>query len=98
MADKEVWVQLYIGKDKCGDVFDIDHVPNAVDDLKKKVYQDRDKVLGHCSSQHLVVYDQGTKLPTEEAPLKAREAVSPGTTYENPLRVVAPVGNQSGKK
>ena len=96
MADKEVWVQLYIGKTKSGEVFSIHPVPNNVDHLKKQVYQDSDKVLGHCNAQHLVFYNQGTELPTEEAPLRPGMAVPTGTTDENPLRVVAPV-NQSGK-
>ena len=96
MADKEVWVQLYIGKTKSGEVFSIHPVPNNVDHLKKQVYQDSDKVLGHCNAQHLVFYNQGTELPTEEAPLNAWDGVPKDTTGQNPLRVVAPV-NQSGR-
>jgi hypothetical protein len=100
MPDDEVWVQLYIGEDKCGDVFDIDHVPKNISALKKAVYDAMDKDLGHCNAARLVVYNRGTGVPEgKEVPLRPGKAVPTGTTDENPLRVVAPAieENRQGK-
>jgi hypothetical protein len=102
---EEVWVQLYIGKDKSGrevksgDVFDIDHVPNNISALKKAVHQAKGKSLGHCDTADLVVYKAGTESPPkEEDELDPGEAVPTATTSKNPLRVVAPANlNQQGK-
>jgi hypothetical protein len=49
----DVWIQLYIGQDKSGDAFDVDHVPTNISALKKAVYQARDKSLGHCNAADL---------------------------------------------
>ena len=97
MADEEVWVQLYIGKDKSGQVFDIDHGSKiTISALKKAVYQASAKSLEHCDPRSLEIYEAGTEFPTEEAPLRPGLNVPTGSTDEKPLRVVAPV-NQSGK-
>jgi hypothetical protein len=94
---EEVWVQLYIGKDKSGDVFDIDHVPNNISALKKAVHQANSNSLGHCDASQLFVYKAGTESPRiEEVKLRPSSIVPKTTTDENPLRVLAPV-NQSGK-
>jgi hypothetical protein len=86
-----VWVQLYIGEAKCGEVFDIDHVPKNISALKKAVYDAMDKDLGHCNAARLVVYSTGTDFPKEEeVPLNAWDGVPKDTTGPNPIRVVAP--------
>jgi serine/threonine protein kinase len=86
------WVQLYIGKDKGGDVFKIRVGANQdIDDLKKAVHQAKGKSLGHCNAADLVVYEAGTELPRkEEVKLRPSSIVPKNTTDENPLRVLAP--------
>jgi hypothetical protein len=97
MTDNEVWVQLYIGKTKSGEVFSIRPVPNNVDHLKKAAYAAKDKSLEHCNAADLVVYNAGTDFPKEEeVPLFPDDHVSIDTTARNPLRVVAPE-KQPGK-
>jgi hypothetical protein len=91
MAD-EIWVQLYIGEDKSGDVFKMGARGNQdIDDLKKAVHQARGKSLGHCDAADLLVYKAGTQFPSkEEDKLRPSSSVPKDTTDENPLRVVAP--------
>jgi hypothetical protein len=90
MAD-EVWVQLYIGEDKSGDVFDIDYVPNNVSALKKAVHQANGNSLGHCDARQLDVYKAGTQFPSkEEDKLRPGSIVPKDATDETPLRVLAP--------
>jgi hypothetical protein len=97
---EEVWVQLYIGKDKSGRVFPIEIASlskDRINDLANAVYEANNNVLGHCNAAQLVVYKAGTELPPkEEDPLDPGEAVPTDTTSKNPLRVLAPV-NQQGK-
>jgi hypothetical protein len=92
MAEEdEVWVQLYIGEDKCGDVFRLKmEVKHIIEDLKVAVYQARGKYLGHCDAASLFVYKAGTEFPPkEEDKLRPGKPVPKGN--ENPLlRVVAP--------
>jgi hypothetical protein len=87
--EAKVWVQLYIGNTKSGDVFKARvGAKEDIDDLKTVVYQARHTSLGHCDAAHLDVYKAGTKLsPKEEVPLDPDEI----------LRVVAPdTSNQHG--
>jgi hypothetical protein len=94
----DVWVQLYIGENKCGDVFDIDHVPKNISALKKAVYDAMDKDLGHCDAARLYVYEPGAEFPQDEALLSPWDDVPKDTTGPNPLRVVAPaIENRTGK-
>jgi hypothetical protein len=97
MTDNEVWVQLYIGEVKSGQAFDVDHVPTNISALKKAVKKERSNGLGHCDAADLAVYKAGTDVPPkEEAPLRPDKPVPPGSTYDEPLRVVAPE-KQPGK-
>jgi hypothetical protein len=94
-----VWVQLYIGNAKIGDVFPVRvGTKENIYDLKTAVYQVAAKSLRHCDAFQLDVYMAGTKLPPkEEVPLDPGEVVPTGTTSKNPLRVVAPdTSNQHG--
>jgi hypothetical protein len=99
---EEVWVQLYIGKDKSGRVFPIEiaSLPkDRINDLADAVHQAKGKSLGHCNAADLVVYKAGTELPPkEEDPLRPSLIVPKDTTDENPLRVLAPAVklNQQG--
>jgi Crinkler effector protein N-terminal domain len=95
---EEVWVQLYIGKDKSGDVFKIRVGANQdIDDLKKAVAKELKHDLHHIHYSKLLVFQAGTESPrNEEVKLRPSSIVPKTTTDENPLRVLAPV-NQSGK-
>jgi hypothetical protein len=97
--DEEVWVQLYIGEDKSGEVFSIQPVPKHIDDLKKAVHQAMDTSLGHCNVAHLLVYKAGTQFPSkEEDKLRPSSSVPKDTNDEKPVRVLAPANvNQQGK-
>jgi Protein kinase domain len=97
MADDEVWVQLYIGKDKSGRVLGIDIASldgkKRIQELAEAVYnRKKDNALAHTHSDDLFVYKAGTECPAEgEEPLDPGDAVSKHTTSsKNPLRVVAP--------
>jgi hypothetical protein len=99
---EEVWVQLYIEKDKSGQVFDIEIASfprNRISVLARAVHQARGKSLGHCDAADLVVYKAGTEFPPkEEDKLDPGEAVPADTTSKSPLRVLAPaIANQQGK-
>jgi hypothetical protein len=97
--EAKVWVQLYIGTAKIGDVFKAKvGAKEDIDDLKTAVYQVAEKLLEHCYAFQLDVYKAGIKLPPkEEVPLDPEEVVPAGTTGRNPLRVVAPdTPNQDG--
>jgi hypothetical protein len=95
MANEEIWIQLYVGKDKSGSVFDIDHVPKNISALKKAVAEERKDDVGSLHYSKLDVYNPGTEIPPkDEAPLRPGKAVPTGTTDENPLRVVAPPKQQ----
>jgi hypothetical protein len=88
----DVWIQLYVGKAMCGEVYDIDRVPKNISALKRSVYEKCQNVLTHCSALQLFVYSAGTEFPQDE-----KEKLDPGdavleytTTSKNPLGVVAP--------
>jgi hypothetical protein len=63
MSSSSVWVQLYIGNDKSGRVFDIDHAPEYIGALTRAVHQARGKSLGHCDAADPLVYAPGTEQP-----------------------------------
>jgi hypothetical protein len=89
-----VWVQLYIGKDKSGDVFEVPS-GKSIDAFKKAVHQEAGNLLGHCRPFQLDVYNAGIKCPSEdEAPLSPWEGVPKDITGPRPLRVVAPQKKQ----
>jgi hypothetical protein len=95
MADEEVWVQLYIVKDKSGRVLGIDIASldgkKRIQELATAVYQAKGKSLSHCDAADLVVYKAGTECPSEgEDKLRPSWIVPTDTTDELPLRVVAP--------
>jgi hypothetical protein len=93
MSEDGVWVQLYIGKDKSGDVFEVPS-GNNIGALKEAVKEKRPNDLANCDAARLEVYNAGGEFPSEdEAPLRPGKAVPTGTTDENPLRVVAPSGH-----
>jgi hypothetical protein len=99
---EEVWVQLYIGKDKSGRVFPIEIASlskDRINDLADAVYEANGNSLGHCNAAQLVVYKAGTELPRkEEDPLDPWTKVPTDTIGEKPLCVVAPANvNQQGK-
>jgi hypothetical protein len=98
---EEVWVQLYIGKDKSGQVFPIEIASlskDRINDLANAVHQANSNSLGHCDASQLFVYKAGTELPPkEEDPLRPSLIVPKDTTDENPLRVLAPENKQQGK-
>jgi hypothetical protein len=106
-----VWVQLYYkGEAKpVGEVdpieisYDsIENVNENVNDLKKKVKEDRVNKLKHADAADLKVYSSGTTVPVKDPPtgpaaLAANVIVSEaatGTSYERPLIVIAPKPEQ----
>jgi Crinkler effector protein N-terminal domain len=93
MSDNEIWIQLYVGKDKSGSVFKIRVGANQdIDDLKKAVAEERKDDVGSLHYSKLDVYNPGTEIPLNEGDkLDPGDAVSEHTTSsKNPLRVVAP--------
>jgi hypothetical protein len=106
-----VWVQLYYkGEAKpVGEVdpieisYDsIENVNENVNDLKKKVKEDRVNKLKHADAADLKVYSSGTTVPVKDPPtgpaaLAANVIVSEaarGATYDQPLIVIAPKPEQ----
>jgi hypothetical protein len=93
---EEVWVQLYIGGDKSGRVFQVRLVgaKQNIDNLADAVHQANGKSLGHCDARQLDVYKAGTEFPTkEEDKLEPWWDVPKDTTGESPLCVLAPGKN-----
>jgi Crinkler effector protein N-terminal domain len=87
-----VWVQLYIGEDKGGDVFKMRVRANHdIDDLKKALAEECKDDLGSIHYSKLRVYKAGTEFPPkEEDRLRPSLIVPTDTTDESPLRVLAP--------
>ena len=101
MADGGVWVQLYVGKGKSGEVFDLEPVPKNISALKKAVKAELLNDLAHCDAAQLVVYKYSPDTedsPKEQDKLWPDIAVPNDTSARTPLRVVAPaIENQQGK-
>ena len=90
-----VWFQLFVeGDGKNGDPFpiDSDKLPRRmIFEVAMTAYKAKDKSLGHCNAADLVVYKAGTAFPpNKEDRLRSSMPVPEDTTYENPLRVLAP--------
>ena len=87
-------VQLYVGEDKSGEVFDVPRCKN-ISVLKKAVIRDRADDLGQCHPSKVLVYKPGVKYPgNDNDKLSPGKPVPNGSTDENPLLVVAPAKEQ----
>jgi hypothetical protein len=85
VAPAGVWVQLLVGEEKQGQSFEIEPIPENVDDLKMAVFPE----LAPREVAKCLVFAPGADPKTEMA-LKANALVPSDATYENPLIVVAP--------
>lgn len=87
-----VWIQLYLGQEKSGDVFGISVPVNNIDSLRKAVKEECKPKLDYCAASDLVVYAAGTDVPIPEGTesLDPWDTVPTNSTGPMPLIVVAP--------
>jgi hypothetical protein len=56
-----VWIQLYVGGEKSGDVFIVKPVPEDVHDLREAV-KEKWPELSYCASNDLTLFPPGTSV------------------------------------
>ena len=94
-----IWVQLYIDRQKIGNAFEIEPIPEHVYALKKATMEENLNRLKLYDACELLIYPPGTDFPIQEGvePFNADEPLSEIRTTvttkngeEGPLIVVAP--------
>ena len=93
MTSQSVWIQLYLGTEKSGSVFELRQILNNVNDLKEEVKKRRSNTLRHVDDTGLKVYRAGTPVPVPKGtdPLEPWKPVPTNTTGPAHLIVIAPV-------